>query len=1620
MAALATQVVDYKTERPLTGTGAQPITTLMPGTSMSAYNDVPFADALDKAMGTNRKDDALEVYLAKRATWWKARPVTSVPLTSHFVVTQLNVNTARVRQIVDDPKTGGTEPIWMVRFSGKLWTLNGHHRLVADYIRGESSIAARVVDVPSLAKTAEDVDPEFAIPEPQYGWHVLRGTQNLWGKNSWRAMFGNSLTTIAPWKFHRFGPRSPLDKDAVAKVLANPGAHRSQFDPRTLEAIQPSLVRAGVAFYLHDPTYQTSGTTFADQGMESNRIPIVYVTRDGKSVILTGHHRAAAALLKGEMLTALRVDEPPNAKTSLVRDPKPLGRPAHRRGDHGVLQRHRGRGDHPLRRGGRTTVGSLRGSRQDLDTTRSQGRGPGGPDPLRTNGQHPSQRVADLVPEGYRDIKYPLHRGTHVVPDDKTYAKIFNPKIPKATRAKLVMDLLDAKRHGLGRHWSVHYKDGCDWAGWHIEDPEGGNAVGVVMTIAPVTEADVERDPVILKEHDVFDYFREYEVPLKIGAPVTVTKIGWWPTWTEDSPTVEYTFPGGLRKTAGAKGDPPKIIYRWVRKNLVMAVRESDGVSIGEMTIGVLDADTLYVSSVIAQYKRMGIAQGLLEEVHRVHPDKKISHGGFHDRQGLNWGREMSKRFPDWNWFNPTVWDKEEFHLAYGVRKRKPVRRDPRTGLEMCHKKVDGFPCKFIMGHTQGCDVDWNAAYPDEEPEEPENKKSSLRTTAGDTNGIPKTGVKTAVFTLTPAQIAQIKAIVVKVRDGQQGQCGFVAEVLAEKFGWGNYGGFYHAPDGRVIGDHVWNVHEPSGTIIDATADQHGEGHDIKVVHPGDPDYGRYQYGDDEKDDERRWDESMKNRQEHGDFWWLKKAYTEFKPNELPPGYVMEVVEKKKTERWGLPQLMLRVLYEGREVGGLGVHQRSFDGGVTVVGHPNISVNPDHQRKGLASAMYAEVHRRWPNVLIEHSEYASDDARALNQSLKDEFGPNMHIGGYTEFQPPANIIIHSGGDAVPDGWNGYYVAYDKPTGKKMGYLDYNSAPGEPVLIAMVEVDPAYRRRGIATVLLAALRHDFPTSVVVPGYTTEMGGKWWDRAQYSAARHAASGTEVVAVPEGPPDVGKVDSQLPDRSTSHAVAGVAAGVASQGHGGSCTLDDSPATGFISHAALPAGYRMEVHEQQPGWVVGSKITVLVFSGDSAKPVAALGVVKETDQRPQVGGGPTFTVEAVQVYDEHQRQGIASAMYAEVHRRYPDVPVTHSFGPAQSGDARALNDDLRKTYGPYMHLGANQMGGFFGGGKEHYEGYSEPYIGIGFDGPMGVMGPSGKEKVPVPWEGDLAKCLKEAERKAQQVFGDDSTFQKWLQTGVSKQGYVVVVGSQSESRVIGVSKTLGQWGAPIKMGYSEPWPGFMDKIRRDPKGAWVEFCKVIGDAQPPGFDAHPSLGNQPENKVLIYRGITLMPGEDPKNTKSRHGAGMGHSWTLDEKSAKAIAERGGAGFSGDNTRGGQRQKVKAIPTRSFPSEPWVIRAEVDLNAPGVALYTDGRMYYASEQEVNVDEGTVIKVTGYAHAKAVPESAAAKKKALEVAKENPYDDGTYYWITYKWGSYSGGGQRQAGLQDRQVENCFS
>jgi hypothetical protein len=91
--------------------------------------------------------------------------------------------------------------------------------------------------------------------------------------------------------------------------------------------------------------------------------------------------------------------------------------------------------------------------------------------------------------------------------------------------------------------------------------------------------------------------------------------------------------------------------------------------------------------------------------------------------------------------------------------------------------------------------------------------------------------------------------------------------------------------------------------------------------------------------------------------------------------------------------------------------------------------------------------------------------------------------------------IQSQGDAVPGGYNGSFIAYEAESGKKMGWMDYQTATGDPVvLIAMNEVVQEFWGRGVSDALLSRLMAEFPGHPIAPGMMTESGMKWWDRVK----------------------------------------------------------------------------------------------------------------------------------------------------------------------------------------------------------------------------------------------------------------------------------------------------------------------------------------------------------------------------------------------------------------------------------------------------------------------------------------------------------------------------------------------
>ena len=123
----------------------------------------------------------------------------------------------------------------------------------------------------------------------------------------------------------------------------------------------------------------------------------------------------------------------------------------------------------------------------------------------------------------------------------------------------------------------------------------------------------------------------------------------------------------------------------------------------------------------------------------------------------------------------------------------------------------------------------------------------------------------------------------IRVEDGGGGMCHIVSELLWDRHGWARFPVTYLDPEGQIIcAGHLINI-LPDGGLLDATADQFGEGHDVRVLAPGSPDYGRYRPEFDEEFNPSRYecvahffwnglsdcDAQDRLRANRGQGWWL-------------------------------------------------------------------------------------------------------------------------------------------------------------------------------------------------------------------------------------------------------------------------------------------------------------------------------------------------------------------------------------------------------------------------------------------------------------------------------------------------------------------------------------------------------------------------------------------------------------------------------------------------------------------------------------------------------------------------------------------------------------------------------
>ncbi len=183
--------VDYKPERPLTGVGTVPLATYLSRATYHAFEDAPWMADLDAAMGTHADDSG---YVAKRAAFFARIPASTVSLSAPLVVTQRTVNVARVTQIAQDPATGGTEPIWLVLHGGKYWVLNGHHRLAADWARGDEGFTAKVWVAPQGRTAAGSLPTGLHLHfESRFANPTVQAYVPRPGKDAVEPAVGNSM-----------------------------------------------------------------------------------------------------------------------------------------------------------------------------------------------------------------------------------------------------------------------------------------------------------------------------------------------------------------------------------------------------------------------------------------------------------------------------------------------------------------------------------------------------------------------------------------------------------------------------------------------------------------------------------------------------------------------------------------------------------------------------------------------------------------------------------------------------------------------------------------------------------------------------------------------------------------------------------------------------------------------------------------------------------------------------------------------------------------------------------------------------------------------------------------------------------------------------------------------------------------------------------------------------------------------------------------------------------------------------------------------------------------------------------------------------------------------------------
>jgi hypothetical protein len=127
--------------------------------------------------------------------------------------------------------------------------------------------------------------------------------KRLYGAGSSDPLFKGFPMVPAPWpRAGRLKRGTPYDLDLIHESLKG-GPNMEEIDPRWLHATQPSVLQEHVNYYM-GRDYAMTGRTARDAHVNVNQVPRLYVRGDGRTDILSGHHRATASLLHGVQFQA--------------------------------------------------------------------------------------------------------------------------------------------------------------------------------------------------------------------------------------------------------------------------------------------------------------------------------------------------------------------------------------------------------------------------------------------------------------------------------------------------------------------------------------------------------------------------------------------------------------------------------------------------------------------------------------------------------------------------------------------------------------------------------------------------------------------------------------------------------------------------------------------------------------------------------------------------------------------------------------------------------------------------------------------------------------------------------------------------------------------------------------------------------------------------------------------------------------------------------------------------------------------------------------------------------------------------------------------------------------------